>query len=280
METNRLEKRIRDAFKRAAKGLQYRAKPWTDLVNDYADSVLSSIFSGLGESRPWLCRVDFVLALDAGIKEFFPPCVLRGLPQEEFERTVLAAHDRAYEEQRYFPILWNSVCPPVVEERSRKKVCKAAEFGRTAAMEAMRKGSFQVKEFVSRWIDLAIMDLSRVTQGCCEDVLPEPSAVQLFNHMILLGALPLALTAEFGTPPRPWPFVEFSVHQAFTAHSGAQGQALPPAGSRRRPRAAGSGCRERKKRYRSAPSHIPNSLSFTGLQCESFPSAVVTDPEA
>jgi len=279
MDTSRLEKRIRDAFKRGAKGLVYSAKPWTVLVNDYADSVFSSIFSGLGESRPWLCRVDFVLALDAGIKEFFPPCVLCELHQQEFERTVLAAHDRAFEEQRYFPLLWNTVCPPIVQETSRKKVCKAAEFGRTTAMQAMRNGPVQMKEFVSRWIDLTIMQLSKVSQGFCEDVLREPSAVELFNNMIVQGALPLSLTSEYGLPPDHWPFVEFSVHQAYVAHSCAEGRACPRNGERKA-RAARGARRERRKRSVSCPpSHIPIFRRTTDFH-ETFASAVITDPGA
>merc|ERR1719235_460251 len=52
LEQNKLEKRIRDYFSKAAKGLEFY-KPFADVVNEYADKVFSSMFAGLGD-REWL----------------------------------------------------------------------------------------------------------------------------------------------------------------------------------------------------------------------------------
>ncbi|CAJ1371619.1 unnamed protein product [Effrenium voratum] len=95
-DRSKLTKRIRDYFRKAGKSLDFREKSWLVLVNEYADSVFSSIFQAIGD-RPWLDQVDFILVLDAGIKEFFPGHVTRDVPSEEFQQGVLAAHDRAFE---------------------------------------------------------------------------------------------------------------------------------------------------------------------------------------
>ena len=94
-----------DYFRKAGKSLDFREKfaaletilgidawvrrdqlrSWLVLVNEYADSVFSSIFQAIGDRRaslrrpasllgdarsprPWLDQVDFILVLDAGIK--------------------------------------------------------------------------------------------------------------------------------------------------------------------------------------------------------------------
>merc|ERR1712203_638762 len=41
---------------------------------------------------------------------------------------------------------------------------------------------------------------------------------ELFHGLLQRGALPVVLAAEHGLPPAGWPFVEYTVHQAYVAN--------------------------------------------------------------
>jgi len=244
-EPNKFEKKIRDYFKKAVKAVEFGRKPWDVLVNDYADAVFSNIFNAVGE-REWLHQVDFLLVLDAAIKEGFPARLLSAVPQEVFERTVLGAHDRAFEEQRYLPILWEVVQGLVTGDKSRKKVYNAGEEGRKQAALANGASTDNVKTFVSRWVDLTIARLSKDTQGEPEWILPEATAVQLFHTLVESGGLPVAYTAEEaqGPPPRGWPFIDYAVNMAYVKYcTGAAEQeawaAMTKKGKKKRKAAGG-----------------------------------------
>mmetsp|Transcript_23738 Transcript_23738/g.44852 ORF Transcript_23738/g.44852 Transcript_23738/m.44852 type:complete len:327 (+) Transcript_23738:13-993(+) len=219
-EAAKLSKRIRDYFKKAAKSLDYQDRSWLGLVNDYADSVFSSIFQAIGD-RPWLDQVDFIFVLDAGIKEFFPGHVLRNVTQQELQRSVLAAHDRAFEEQRYLPKLWEFLESLGLYGKTRKKAYDSVDEGRKVALRYMREPSSpdEVKAFVSRWVDSALHHLHRCTQGDPASVLDERQATFVFKRLLQEGCMPIPLLAEHGMPPEDWPFIPFAVHAAFTAYS-------------------------------------------------------------
>mmetsp|Transcript_73367 Transcript_73367/g.228120 ORF Transcript_73367/g.228120 Transcript_73367/m.228120 type:complete len:314 (+) Transcript_73367:31-972(+) len=219
-ERGKLERRVREYFRKAARGLEYNTKSWHALIGDYADAVFASLFQALGD-RPWLAQADLLLVLDAGVRDNFPPELIANVPRLDFERAVLVAHDRAFEEQRYLPVLWESIQSLVQRGgKSGKKVYDAAELGRRSAAQL---GSGygdpnEVKAFVSKWVDTTLAHLSRTTQGDPSSVLPEEVAVQLFHALLEAGALPLALAAAHGPPPSGWPFVDYAVHTAYVAH--------------------------------------------------------------
>lgn len=219
-DISKLEKRVREYFRKAGKALEYRSKPWQQLVNDYADSVFASVFQALND-RKWLSRVDFVWAVDAGIKEMFPKAVLRGVHPLDFERCVLGAHDRAFEDQWYLPILWEHVQALVLEGKAaRKKVYDAMDHGRKAAARGSSEGAIDLKEFVARWVEASIARLSKACQGYPEAALEESVACPLFHALVEAETLPIALVAASGgQPPRNWPFVDYAVHQAYIALS-------------------------------------------------------------
>lgn len=216
----KLAKKIRDYFRRGAKGLLFGRKPWDQLVNDYADAVFGSLFTSLAD-REWLTEADLLLVLDAAIKDTFPPHILAQVPQYLFERTVLAAHDRAFEEQRYLLILWKVCQETVPGDKSRKKVYNAGEAGRKEAVNCPRGelSANVVEDFAGRWINKTIGALGKSTQGELEWTLPEQLAVQWFHTLVEAGALPLGLVRKHGHPPRGWRFVDETVHQAYLAHS-------------------------------------------------------------
>jgi len=218
----RLEWRIVQYFRRAYKGISFGEKTCPDLINEYADKVFNLLFQALSDCE-WLMKTDFVLVLDVAIKESFPSKVLDQLSGEEFERVVLAAHDRAFEEARFLPKCWELVQNLVPREgRSCRKVYDAMDHGRKVAGQL----SFHdddpnlVKEFVSKWADHAIWHLAQHCDPFL--VLPEEAAVQLFHSVIEAGTLPVPLVTVHGQPPVPWPFIDYAVQAAFTAHCGCR----------------------------------------------------------
>ncbi|CAE8611119.1 unnamed protein product, partial [Polarella glacialis] len=74
-DTPKLEKRIKQYFRNASKNLEFHAKPWNLLIEEYTDTVFASIFQALHD-RSWLNQVDFLMVFDAAIKELFPKHVL------------------------------------------------------------------------------------------------------------------------------------------------------------------------------------------------------------
>lgn len=219
-EPAKLCKRLRDYFKKAAKSLEFKDRSWMGLVNDFADSAFSSIFQAIGDRR-WLDRVDFVFVLDAGIKEFFPRHVLEDVPQKDLERLVLAAHDRAFEEQRYLPKLWDFLDSMGLSGKTRKKAYDSIDEGRKVALKYMRDPSApdEVKAFVSRWVDSTVKHLHRFTQGEPESVLDESQAAHVFERLLKEGCMPIPLLAEHGLPPEDWAFVPFAVRTSFAAYA-------------------------------------------------------------
>lgn len=219
-DISKLEKRVREYLRKAGKTLEYRTKPWQQLVNDYADAAFASIFQALND-RKWLSKVDFVWTVDAGIKEMFPKKVLNGVKPLDFERCVLGAHDRAFEDQWYLPVLWEHVQGLVLEGKAaRKKVYDAMDHGRKAAARGSAEGAMDLKEFVARWVEASVARLSKACQGYPESALEEPLACQLFHSLVEAETLPIALiAASGGQPPHNWPFVDYAVHQAYVALS-------------------------------------------------------------
>lgn len=212
----KLEKKIRDYFRKGAKNLAFGAKPWYETVDEYADIVFSAIFSGLGE-KEWLAEADFLLCLDAGIKDTFPQQILQRVPQNEFERVVLAAHDRAFEEQRILPLLWEAVQGSVEGPKGKKKVYNAVE---AAWKECKPSGSpNEAQDFVWQWIDKTIGLLAEVTQGEPQWTLEPQAGEHLFHSIIAAGCLPMALVQAYGQPPAGWPFIGHCIRGAYQAHT-------------------------------------------------------------
>eukprot|EP00928_Gymnodinium_smaydae_P033118 TRINITY_DN2380_c1_g1_i1.p1 TRINITY_DN2380_c1_g1~~TRINITY_DN2380_c1_g1_i1.p1 ORF type:complete len:325 (-),score=83.42 TRINITY_DN2380_c1_g1_i1:84-1058(-) len=235
---DKLSKRIRDYFRKAAKGLEFGQKPWQQLINDYADNVFGNMFNGLGD-RPWLEQADFLLCLDAAVKDNFPPYILERVPQQAFECTVLAAHDRAYEEQRFLPILWETVRENVDGQKTKKLLYNAGEHGRKIAATPNPNAQNEVEDFVGRWIDATIEHVARTNGGDPAWTLPVEQAVDLFNALMARGSLPLAMREAHGPPPVNWPFIEASVRTAYAMHSSQSAQAWSGGGKKNKNRRGG-----------------------------------------
>lgn len=212
MDQNKLEKRIRDSFKKAAKSLPFHTKEWWELIDDYADACFSAIFGNFAE-REWLPHCDFLLCLDAGIKDNFPKEALARVPKMEFEQTVLAAHDRAYEEQRVMPIMWEVVSSHMEGPKAKKKVYNAVE-------EAWKEARYaeDAQSFAGLFVGGTIERLAAVTNGEPQWTMEPKVAAKVFDLMLQAGAMPLSVVERFGPPPPRWHFIPQCVEQAYSNH--------------------------------------------------------------
>lgn len=215
-DRNKLEKRIRDCFNKGAKGLELGRKDFEELVNDYADAAFSSLFSSLGD-RDWLPQADFLLVIDAGVKDHFPPPLLKTVPQLNFERAVLQASDRAFDEGRYQMTSWETVKNFVQGAKTQKKVRECCDEGRA---EAVKQGLEGVQDFVSAWIYTTIELLAQKCQGDPESALDTDTACQIFDNFCQGGGLPLNMVEQDGLPPAGWPIIEQCVAQAYAPFAG------------------------------------------------------------
>merc|ERR1719218_422978 len=102
--------------------------------------------------------------MDAGVKDNFPKQVIARLPQTEFEQVVLAAHDRAHEEQRVLPVMWEVIQSSVDGPKGKKKVNNAVEESWKEAMNECAQ-SKDAQHFVGAWINYSIARLSATSQG-------------------------------------------------------------------------------------------------------------------
>eukprot|EP00418_Pyrodinium_bahamense_P079298 CAMPEP_0179064610 /NCGR_PEP_ID=MMETSP0796-20121207/28035_1 /TAXON_ID=73915 /ORGANISM="Pyrodinium bahamense, Strain pbaha01" /LENGTH=301 /DNA_ID=CAMNT_0020761559 /DNA_START=51 /DNA_END=956 /DNA_ORIENTATION=- len=227
-DSDKLEKKLREYMNKGAKNLNFRGKPLKDVVNEYADNALSSIFAGLGD-REWLYlgQVDFTYVLDAGCKDHIPPALLNTVSQEEFEQTVIQAYARAFEEQRFGPILTEAVSNAVSGPKIKKKVWNAMDAGRKQAV-ASEAGTLE--DFVTCWINSSIWQLTEDTQGSPDSVLEAETAAGLFHAMLQAGAVPIYMTQQTGPPPAGWPLVDEMVASAYGASVDTTGQGMAKGG--------------------------------------------------
>lgn len=208
----RLEKKLQEYFHKAGRHLEFRGRSLPLLVNEYADSVMASIFTGLGD-REWLYngQADFLLCLDAGVRDNLPAYMMRGVRQPDFEQLVLAAYDRAFDEQRFYPLLCEAVPQITSGPKMKKKVWHAVDAGRK---DAVASGIAEADEFVSQWIHSTVAHLATVTQGSPDDCLSRELCAKLFALLLEGRALPLALGGATLQHP-----VEEIVSDAYAEHT-------------------------------------------------------------
>eukprot|EP00928_Gymnodinium_smaydae_P061884 TRINITY_DN45857_c0_g1_i1.p2 TRINITY_DN45857_c0_g1~~TRINITY_DN45857_c0_g1_i1.p2 ORF type:complete len:270 (+),score=85.01 TRINITY_DN45857_c0_g1_i1:59-868(+) len=228
VNVEKLEKKLRDYFRKATKELEFGKKPWQQLINDCADAAFATLFNALSD-KTWLPTTDFVLCLDATIKDSFPSEVLGNVSQYAFERTVLAAHDRAMDEQRASPILWETTKSCVPGQAARKKMYNACEFGRKHAAIPNKEAENEVEDYVGRWIDAACEYLAKANGGDPEWTLPAEETIKVFQELVSSGGLPVAMVETHGPPPEDWPFIEEAVRASYAhqaeAHKNMGGNA-------------------------------------------------------
>jgi len=211
--------KLREYFNKGAKGMSFKGKmgrtALEELVNAYADASLGYLYGALGD-REWLLtgQVDFLLLLDAGIKDHFPQPLLESVAQSDFENLVLQSYERAFDEQRFFPILTEAVPAVVSGPKLKKKVWNALDQGRKDTMKNL-PGS--ADEMVNNWIQNSVKLLSEASGGYPEGLVEAPSLVSLFCTLIAKGSLPRTLLQE--GQPIPVGMVDGAVNAAYIVHT-------------------------------------------------------------
>jgi len=195
-DEEKLEKKLREYFRKAAKGLE-TWKSWDQLFADYCDTAFSSIFCSLGD-REWLAQADFLLAVDAGIKEAIPKKKLTKVPKADFEKAVLSSYEKAWEYQRFSPICWEATKEFVTGPKTTSKVRTAFEEGREAGAAGAVEGE-GADAWVERWIDCSIKKLAEATHGYMDGTLEAEVCQQFVTRMIENGAVPPSVL-EAGAP--------------------------------------------------------------------------------
>lgn len=195
-DEEKLEKKLREYFRKAAKGLE-KWKHWEELVSDYCDTAFSSIFCSLGD-REWLAQADFLLAVDAGIKEALPKKKLSKVPKADFEKAVLSSYEKAWEYQRFSPICWEATKEFVTGPKTTSKVRTAFEEGREAGAAGAVEGE-GADAWIERWIDCSILKLAEATHGYMDGTLEAEVCQQFVTRMIENGCVPPSVL-EVGAP--------------------------------------------------------------------------------
>mmetsp|Transcript_21541 Transcript_21541/g.61006 ORF Transcript_21541/g.61006 Transcript_21541/m.61006 type:complete len:296 (-) Transcript_21541:208-1095(-) len=236
LETVKLEKKIRDYFKKAAKGIEFSGKPWEAMVQDYADAAFGAIFSGLSD-RSWLRHADFLLCVDAGIKELFPRELFGRVPQHLFERAVLRASDRACDEQRYLALRWELVQAAASGKGTQRRVRQALDEARAETLGAEPRGA---ERFLAAWVQRTVSILARYGDGDPEFYLAEASAASLFRALAQEGGLPREPASVEDAPPQGQRGIEDAVRRAYGDYRVAKGAASGSAqGKAKRERSTG-----------------------------------------
>jgi len=210
----RMRQKISKYCHDSLQGLMKVAGPAKALIDEYADSLFSKIYAGFGD-RPWLQQMDFLLVLDAAVKELLPKPVMTTVSFEDIETFIFQAHDRALDEQRCLPITWDTVQQVVQGPKTRKRVYAAVEIGRKAAVN--KEDVFGAEDFARTWITTALIALRKDCGGYPEQVLDTTTATNMFVSLFEGGALPEARMAEGWPAVTGWkPFVQEVVKEAYT----------------------------------------------------------------
>lgn len=197
----KLRTKIAKYARDAVEGLELDKGEVGDLINTYADNFLTKIFQGMAD-RPWLPQADMLLVIDAAVKELFPQSTLSDVTPDELESLIFCAHDRAMDEQRSLPAIWEAIQTVLQGPKVRNKVYKACELSRKdVATNLEVQGA---ESFLHEWISRTVHRLRDECQGYPETVLSLATATELFSLFPTVGALPTRCMSEDGSPADGW----------------------------------------------------------------------------
>jgi len=215
LEQSKLEKQLRQSYIKAAKNITFRNKTLEHLINEYADNVAHSVFGGLG-TREWLKndqdKHTMVLLLDAGIKDIFPGGLFKDVEQNYFEGLVMAAYQRSFDQQRFWPVLSEVVADQVQGPKTKKKVYNAIEAGRKFAIAA---GEASAEDFVTLWCTKTVEQLASVCNHGPQELIEPERLSSVFLAMLSAEVLPPCANVSSGQRPSNHT-VEDAISNAFT----------------------------------------------------------------
>jgi len=213
-DAEQLEGKLWSYFTKGAKKMEFKGRELAGLIDEYADNVMAQLFAGAGD-RDWLLsgEVDFLLILDAGIKDLFPNWCMKKVEQPEFEALVLAAYERAFDEQRFWPILAEKLAEHIQGPKIKKKVSNSVDQGRK---DTWQEGCSDGQEFAKGWIDASVSILSEASGGKPDQYVSAGEITGLFNALFEGNGLPLQLKASISKK-----FTEDTVVKAFLDYTEA-----------------------------------------------------------
>lgn len=222
-DAEKLTSKLRGYFNKGAKNINFKNAGIDHYINEFTDTVMSSVFAGLGD-REWLYsgQGDLSGLFGPSMRDQFPRWLMKKVDEVEFESKVMASYERAFEEQRFGPILTEAVPAVADGPKSKKKVWNALYEGR---QEAAKTGTQDVEEFTRTWINSAIKNLSENSLGQPESSLESACAVKLFVTVLEGGAIPLTMQAANPSPPIS--IVEEAVSSAYVEHTLPEDAPLP-----------------------------------------------------
>jgi len=188
-----VEKMVLDYLNRSAKKHAEGRATWDKKIDEFAYKFFESLWKPFGESS-WLEQVDFSWIISTGVRAYLPPSDLANVTEEEFNQVVGKATLLGFDSCRYYN--WGSYAMKKIV--SGKKTQSKVRDSIDSAREDLLKQNIQTpEEFVSSWVKATLGKLG----GEASQVLPAPTAVQLFNEMITSGGgLPLWLAQPGGGP--------------------------------------------------------------------------------
>lgn len=215
-EIRKLRTKIAQYARSAVQGIDLQQRPVSGPINEYADNLFAKLFQVFGD-RPWLPQADLLLILDASVKELLPMEALVEVQADELEGVIFNAHDRALDEQRSMPIIWEMIIQLLQGPKTRSKVYKACDSGRkTTVHDSDVTSDGGAELFLSTWLLNTIQLLRDATGGYAESVLTPDNAELLFCSLVEAGALPARCMAEASVPDHGWQrFVASAVQAAY-----------------------------------------------------------------
>jgi len=228
-DSAKLEKKIKEYFNKAGKNMVFKGKKLAAAIDEYVDNAMGSVFAGLGD-REWLNTEegDMTLILDAGIKDLFPGSLFKNVSQDDFEALVMASYDRAFDQQRFWPIMSEAVAAHVSGPKIKKKVWSAVDQARKDAVAANLTAP---EEYVMQWVTQSIGILAMTCQNGLEAAISAEDMVKLFGALLEAGGLPTSVILAEGEAV-PLHTVEEAVATAYLEHAPPAAEDLgeaPPA---------------------------------------------------
>jgi len=176
-----------------------------------------------------MAQADFTLVLDAAVKMLFPPELLAQADPSEVDGLILSAHDRAFEQARVMPVLWECLQGKIDGKKTQNKVYGALESARGEALKAAQPdftgleipGSAieRAHKFIAEWVGITVSTVAKTHGGDPGNSLQEENVVKIFRHLIENNTVPTQLTRELlfegQVLPQPYPGLEELVTEVF-----------------------------------------------------------------
>jgi len=229
---DKLRWKVASYFRNAAKEIVING-PIEKVVDDFADCSFCRLMSAISD-RVWLCQVDFTLLLDAAVKTTLPPEYLNSIPMAQLEDAIVKSHDRAFEEARVTPVIWDAIEGRVDGKKAANKVYNAYEVGRSLALKAVSDEPTQdilaaamptmekIDKFCRAWINASVSEMAKAMKGDPATLIEKEIAELIFSSLLTVDTLPQwlcrHLIAENETFAPPHPFLDQYLKDAYLSH--------------------------------------------------------------